>query len=505
MHKNLITLNLYSSEFYQVDNYNRESSFKSVKKYKRTNRDLIVSFIGNDDFLYEKVELNSNIPDSEILEVIKSNIYDELDNSLRYTILYREIKHKGSSDNRTFSVFIINPNLIKYISKQIDKRIGYIHNIYPLPLLLSTLYTYSGSSGKIEAYIYIYRDSSSLSIFQNGELLYTKGLTFSLLDFYEFFKDRIDGIEVSYKLFTSIITKQSILKKDFRYSSGLTGSLKYLFEEIKDILNYTKRNLNIDHIDQLFIGSEAGKILGSIEYSESLLNIETQDSILERFNIETNSQVADEMHIALLYAQRFPLPEWSYITDLQPPPNFFLRESGQLITVTALSVVLSLAYPLYNHYREYKILDNMEKKRSELLHYKSRYDKVHSVISSLEKEKIDIQQMLNRTKEEYNSKFDLLNRIHNKKVNYTLKGSTLYDITLALNMFKVSITKLQYIENNKKDSFKFLAVSEDDRKLTQLIEYLVKHFPYEVSITVINFEKIEGLDLYVSDITVGIN
>lgn len=503
MLKDLVALNIYSSNSTKVINFEKRDRIESldVESYKRSRKDLIVSFIGNSDIIYERVSISANIPDSELLNVLKSKVYEELDNSVKYNIIYYE--ESPEEDKRNFSLFIVNPNTVKYISKQLHSRVKYIHRIYPIPILIQNLYRYRGDNSKVETFIYLYRDSASLSIFSNGKLLYTKALQFSLLIFYEFFTSKVGELDVSYKLFSQIISDSELLKKSFRYRKALTSSLKHLFDEVGELFNYAKRNLSIDHIDQVHITSELGAILGVSEYGESVLGVENSSSFLKRFGIEPKS--VDEMHHILLISQKLSLPMGSYLTELEPPPNFFLRESGKLLTVTFLSMVLSIIYPLKNSYEEWSILNSMESKTIEVGRLKAQYDEVSKKINSLQSNKIELQSMLQRAKDEYNSRFELLSDIYTKKVQYTMKGATLYQLSRSLNLFDVSITKLDYIEEDQKKSFKILAVSKDHRQLTKLIVHLVKNFSYTISITVINFEKIEGFDLYASDITVGIN
>ena len=371
------TYNPYSSGLYRVKTVGSEKSFEPIvggrKKYSKSSK--ILSFLSNSDFVFETLEINKNIPDDEVEEAIYNIVYEELDNSIEYHIVFDEIKKRGDdnqSEYREFNIFIVEPNILKYLSSTINHSIKYIDRLYPIPLLFKSLYKYSEEYERVECFVYIHRDGTSFNLFVHGELLYSKALNFSTIIFFEYFKEYFDGKNILYTDFQKIITNEERLFENAKNRRALTKSLQHFFEEISDVINYIKRSFNIEVIDNIYYSSKFGKILGMADYSEALIGEHSFDSFLSEFSIPFPDNI-DEIHYLLYLTYQLKKEKNIYLDILKPPPSFITRPTGKLVLSTVGAVFLSLLYPLFQEYKAYVLEKEIAEKKLIEMRLKNKF------------------------------------------------------------------------------------------------------------------------------------
>jgi len=477
----LETYNIYSSTLYKVNSNSKENKFTPIKhskqKYNKNSKTL--SFLSNSDFSFDTIDINRNIPDDEIEDAIYNIVYEELDNSLNYSIMFEELKNSDEkSEFRSFNVFIINPNIIKYISMTISQNIKYIDNIYPLPILFKSLYKFANIYDRTECFIYTYRDGTSLNLFINGELIYSKSLNFSILLFFDTFRELYENIfevKLLYADFKLIVTDVSKFNKNIKFRKMLTTSLKIFFDEVDDVTNYIKRNFNIESFDNLYYYSKIGKILGVSEYSQTIIEEESFDGFLSEFSINFPNHL-DETHYLLYLTDQLNKDVNIYIDILKAPPSLFLRPSGQIFIITFGSIFLSLAYPFFNYYQTSQIDSKLQIKRIEHKELHSQFIKRVDVLKHLNNQIGNLKLKESNLKSKYQKKLDLINSIFNQRTKYTMKGEEIVKLTRVLNIYNVSISSIKYRKDEVDQYFQIGLIAKYEKDITYLLRSLVKDY-----------------------------
>lgn len=500
--------NPYSSSLYSV-NYksdNLEDKFNIVpaKKQKYSKNTKMLSFISNSDFVFDTIEVSKNIPDDEIEDALFNIIYEELDNSIEYNIIYDEIKKDDDdkSEFRDFNIFIVEPNIIKYLSNGISRSISYIDRLYPMPLLFKSLYQFSKSFDKTDCFVYVSRDGTSLNLLKNGQLVYTKVLTFSTIIFFELFTESLNesgDYNLFYTEFKNVVTAEQEFAKDKKYKRALTNSLHVLFEEIDDVLHYIKRNFNIEEIDNIYYSSKIGKILGVSEYSKALLGENSFDGFLSEFSISYPENL-DEIHYLIYLTYQLNSSSTIYLDILKAPPSFFTRPSGHILLATAGATILALAYPLFNHYQaseiDLKEAEKVKKERALYLEYTTR----RTLLDKLYKEESGLKIEKNRYKIKYEKRIHLLEEIYSRRNNYTMKGKAISEITEKLNKHSVKISSLDYVIEDKKSFFRIWLIAKDDEMITSLLRTIINNYDiYADSIEIDEISRMYKSELKIID------
>ena len=499
----IFTYNLYSSSLCRVEFEQEENRFILQENPKRDYKNFqTLSFLANSDFSFETIEITKNIPDEEIEEAIFNIIYEELDNSINYQIMFDEVKSVDEkSEYRKFDVFIINPNVVKYISTIIKESVKYIDKIFPLPILFKSLYQFSGNFDTIDAFIYTYRDGTSLNIFIKGELVYSKSLNFSTLLFFEIFNEKYNLIfdeQLDYLKFQQIITDIDYLNQNVIYKKILTETLKIFFDEVEDVLSYAKRNFNIDNFDNIYYYySKFGRVLGVDEYSRVFIGENSFSGFLNEFEIDF-PQDLDEIHYLLYLTYKLYNFKNLYLDLLKPPPSFFLRESGKLISLTVASTILALIYPAYNYFQMQEIEKKILQKRKKVNLYRDEYNYKESIFKDLNNQKKKLEKKFKKVEKKYLQKLNLLKSIHEHKNSYIPKSSEIANLTYQLNQFGVMTSSILYINEKDDNYFELELLAKYEASITSLLNSLIK--VYHIQTNEIKFDP--KLSLYYSKLKI---
>ena len=115
---------------------------------------------------------------------------------------------------------------------------------------------------------YVTRYDAFVTIYHNGEYLYSKSIEFSLEKIYERYCEVI-GEQVDEKEFFTILEQEGLKTTKENYQHVLMKIFGEVFITINDIVIYAKRAFDLDTIDQMYIGSVNGPIIGLDEYSQN--------------------------------------------------------------------------------------------------------------------------------------------------------------------------------------------------------------------------------------------
>jgi hypothetical protein len=489
----VISVDPYNRVYYKnVSNHLEEAVHLGYSKNQ-----YVISYLGAKSFISSIISLSKNIPEDDIADVLENKVYEDLalDMAISYEIKYVESFLHVDEANRYFNVFVVDPLTLENDFKNSVEDIKYLDIIIPVPLLFKTLYTkeilYTAG---VHCFIYLQDNDSFLTIYNEGEFIYSKSLKYTFAEIYRKFCEFV-GEQIPYDSFTKLLSSEGLGVQNIEYQKYFMKLFSEVFLHVSDVLTYVKRAYEIEKIDHIYIGSDIGYIPGIDEYSQTYLAIKTDDF---NFNSElsSNDTRINQLHALMqLYAT---VPSTSRyecnFTIYHRPPPFAKRESGKLILITAAALSFGLLYPIVNWSLSYA-----EDMRYNML--QSEYDsKLHpeklareATINLKEKQKSEADKIKKGEEAEYNSKKNTLIKIHEVKVDYPMKSKHLTSLTHDFNRFSVNLKKISYEENNDTQVFTFSLRSSSDKKITELLKHLTdtKTGTYKFSLERIEFDEQE--------------
>ena len=450
--------------------YHNEQLQHFIPKFNTNN--FYISYINNRDIIVTQIDISKNIPIEDIRDVIELKAYEELDldQTIEYKIEFYETPSLPSEKERHYHVFVTEPKIIEDIFKNIVKKIPYIDQIVPTPYLFKTLYTNEIlDSHYVDLFIYMQKEDTLFTIYQEGSLLYSKSLKYSFTDLAERFSE-LSGKDVSAEDIMQDLSKEGLKITDLDKAQHYMQLFSELFMHINDVLIYAKRANNLDIIDHIYFSSEIGFISGIDEYAQTYLSQEAYDFGFD-YGIKTSEKYVEDIHYLLILTAKDIVEkniEYPNFSIFPRPAPLLKRPSGELLMVTAASLLLGLAYPAYDYFQGYKY-----KYEATLL--KKQYPAIHAQrvslenrINQLKKELKKIQKKVAIKQKELQQSQKILNAIYDKKVNYVMKGVTLADLTQDLVKYNILVTN---IENNNTE-FDFNVTATDDKAITKFIKYI---------------------------------
>jgi hypothetical protein len=481
--KNIITVNAYAEKNYIY----KGDTFHDLKKLSYNTSNFITSYISNKDIISTTVQLSRSIPENDIPDILEIKAYEELglDQASSYIISYTEVENAG--EEREYHIFVAQPEVLDQLFSPIRERTKYIDLLIPSPLLYKALYKKEIlSDNGIHCFIYFTKQDAFITFYKNGEFLYSKSIEFSLEQIYDKYCELI-GEKVDEQEFFSTLESEGLKTTNSDYQQNLMKIFGEIFITINDIVIYAKRAFQLETIDQMFIGSVQGPIIGLDEYSQNYLGLQSSE-LNFNYHISNDEWYIDQLqYLMLLNAFEFMEDPSSTVnlTLFPRPPAFLNRAGGQFIVATAAAVSLGLVYPLIylvgsyiNDAKIYALNIENNKLSTESSKYKKIFTDKKQKITLLDKETA---QLSNR----YQSKSKTLTSIYKKKVDYRLKSGMFHTIAKELAQFDVNVDMM----SSKEDTLWVSLVSSDDRKLTELIKYISEnHFD---EINQIDIERIQ--------------
>ncbi len=477
--KKIISVDAYFQKNYEY----RNQTLKPIENLSLNTKNFVISYIQNRDMIIASFDLGYSIDEAELDDMIYMKAYDELglDPEKEYTITHQ----KASTDEGSgvYNLFITEPeNIEETIASTIDKT-TYIDLLLPAPLLYKTLYT-SGTLEASEAHCFIYFTMSDafVTVYKDGEFLYSKSLEFSLTQIYEKYCAMI-GERVDEKEFFETLEAEGLKATDSSYQQNLMKLFSEIFLQINDIIIYAKRAYGLDTIQRLFLGSIKSPIIGLGDYGYNYLGIPTFNLDFN-FDIKNDEWYVDQLQYMMVQSGLDYIQNPNKFVNLTPtprPPVFAKRASGQFIISTVVTSLLALGWPLYYLFVSYSAdvynlkLDAQNRRLSATTaKYKKILNDKRAIINQNKKE-------LKGLKDIFEGKAKTLTYIHNKKVDYNLKSNFLNIFARDLIEYGVKLEEMKSSE----DFFTLFVVSDDDKKITKYIKYISKKY----------FDKIKSIDI----------
>ena len=476
-----------------------EMKLVNIDKLKKDS--FFISYIQSKDVISTNIEISRNIPDSDLRDAIEIKVYDELglDSAIEYTITYLETE-ASDTKNRAFNVFAIDSSVTNQQLSNIKKKTGYIDYVTTAPFLISSLY----KKGLLEpettdCFVYFQRNDAFLVIYKGGEYLYSKPLHYSLTQLNEKFCELI-GERVDEEEFFKILTTEGLKSTNVTYQSFLMQLFGDLFLYMNDVISFTKRSYNIDHIDKFYIGSEVGTLIGIDEYAKSYLGLESHEF---NFSITINSKewYVDQMHILMVLSAQIYLEEKDdslNFSIFKRPPPLKDRPVGKLLGVMAASLFLSSAYPAYQYGYAQFLQIKTDKAQEKYHKINAEANQIRAKIAKLKQDKAKINALVKQESEKLEFRKKLLTQMHNKKIAYPMKALILTELIKISNKYNSKISLIEYNDHKMKLNIQ----NKDEKKITEFITELTKLKKYKISTDKIENDKNDNI--YLSTITVGI-
>ena len=477
--KNVVTLNTYADKSYIF----KDDAFKPLKKLTYNTSNFVTSYLNNKDIITATVHISRSIPEEDIADIIEIKAYEEigLDQASSYIISSMEVETE--EEERIYHIFVAEPEVLDSLYLPIKKETKYLDLIVPAPLLYKALYTKEIlQDNHAHCFVYFTQNDAFVTIYRNGEYLYSKSIEFSLEQIYDKYCEAV-GEKVDEKEFYTILESEGLKTTNNDYQQNFMKIFAEVFITINDIIIYAKRAFNLDTIDQMFIGSERGPIIGLDDYSQNYLGLHSTDFNFN-YNVTNEEWYTDQLqYLMLLSSFEYLEDESSFVNLTMYPraPSFVNRASGQFIISTFAAVSLSLAYPLIylvgsyvNDAKIYALTIENNKLTAESTKYKKILSEKKNTISVLDKE-------IKKLSDIYHGKTKTLTSIYDKKVNYRLKSGIFHTVAEKLTKFEVDVDNIR----TEGDTIWISLLSTDDRKMTELIKHISET----------RFEELKGMDI----------
>ncbi|GIU00598.1 hypothetical protein TSL6_11040 [Sulfurovum sp. TSL6] len=482
--KNIVTLNAYTGKSYAFKN----DLFKPLDKLTYNTSNFITSYVNNKDIISTTVHISRNIPEEDIGDILDIKAYEELglDQATSYTISSIEVETSG--EEREFHIFVAEPESLDEIYLPLKEETKYIDLIVPAPLLYKSLYKKEIlQDNQAHCFVYFTQNDAFVTVYNNGQYLYSKSIEFSLEQIYDKYCESI-GEKVDEKEFYTVLESEGLKTTNSDYQQNFMKIFAEVFITINDIIIYVKRAFELDSIDQMFIGSEKGPIIGLDDYSQNYLGLHSSDFNFN-YNVTSEEWYTDQLQYLMLLSSFDYMEDESSLVNLTTyprPPSFVNRASGQFIISTAAAITLSLAYPLVylvgsyvNDAKIYALTIENNKLTAESNKYKKILSEKKSQIKVLD-DKIKV------LTDTYSGKTKTLTSIYDKKVNYRLKSGMFHTLAKELDQFEVNVDQLK----SENDTVWLSLVSSDDRKFTEVIKYMSEtHFDEIIGIDIERIQK----------------
>ena len=464
--QNVITINAYTNTFYVLKN----NTFQKLNKLGYNTSNFLTSYLSNKDMISTTVHISRSIPEEDIPDILDIKAYEELglDQASDYIISSTEVENSG--EEREFHIFVAEPSVLDDLYLPIKDKTKYIDLVIPAPLLYKPLYKKEMlPENGTHCFIYFTKLDAFVTLYKDGEFLYSKSIEFSLEQIYDKYCEMI-GEKVDENEFFNILGSEGLKTTNNDYQQNFMKIFGEVFITINDIIIYAKRAFNLESIDQMFIGSVQGPIVGLDEYSQNYLGLQSAD-LNFNFNIDTDQWYTDQLqYLMLLSSFDYMENEESLVNLTMFPraPSFVNRAGGQFLIATFAAISVGLAYPLIyligsyvNDAKIYALNIENNKLQKESTKYKK-------ILGEKKKEIGILDEKINKLSTKYGGKTKTLTSIYNKKVNYRLKSGIFHNIAEELTKFDVNIDMMY----GKNDTVWISMVSASDRKLTEVIKYI---------------------------------
>ncbi len=426
--------------------------------------------------------LNGEDLQKDIVVQTRKNL--SLDDEAEYIVKSRII------GENSYESYALNYEVLSEGLQDVISELRYIDKIIPDPFLFEGLYQAKVlNANETHCFLFLDDDDAFLALYNNGKFGFTRGFSmYSLTNLCEQYKNNT-GADIELRDFLNLLKNEGV---NGAFFSVLDDMAFY----ISDIFNSIASQANAD-ISKVFIGSSIGAIPGLANLINQKLYIETIDFDFNK-KFEAGDLDPSCMNTIRYYYAKYILDDSLNFTAFYRPPAFLKRDGGQFLVVVAIACVLGLITPIYdlgsalyyfgiNSFEESKLQDI----KKELAKLEPVYENIKGQVDNQNKQINELEVSIATSKR-------LLDESEDKKFNYRSKAEFLSDISALISDVKVKSTHINF-KNNEANIH---IISDDDNKITALIEKIDKSSKFRVTTERISAQNTNSA-LFESNITVG--
>jgi len=485
----IVTIDLYNNRYYRYVN----GKFQALKKLKFTKRDLLVSYVANNDLIIEPMEFSSSIADEDIVNVATDRAYEELrlDTATKYKIFPIKTAIRGSS-NKYQTIIVDEGKLKKRLEPIVAKR-DVVDYVIPAPLLYKVLYHKNKlNRNNSDLFIYFGQEDTFVTFYHKGEYLYSKSVKYSLSYMYERMCQLAQEVFLSKEQFFELLKKDGLKNSEGRVKDLIIQVFNECFLTLNDVLIYTKRVYDIKDINKAYVGFSCGYLSGIDAYVNNYLNLETMP--ISTIYTKTDPAKTIGPLTSLMLMNTLELQDGSYeVVNLTPYPRpqpLSKRPAGKLLlgaTVVASLFLIPVAYYYiagFSYQLENKTLAKKENKLNIIVtDYKRKLKERREKLKALTEANDKLAKI-------YKTKKGELEQVYDKKFNYKLKSEQLALVTEVLNSFDIKSKNITISD----DLYSIELEAKDDKEITAFIKKLVDKFNKKITNVDINNIKYDSKD-----------
>jgi hypothetical protein len=497
---NQLKVAVFNSDFNQELYYLYKTHLDSfvINEFNKKANYCVASFSDKEIVSYT-FDVEKGLSQDKLDDSVEIKMFQDagLNHLIEYHIVYSYRDSLIDAKKVTVTAFAITSSYFNSEFANFLTKCQYIDTILPHSTLPYALYNADILEKKSDVFVYFKDNDLMISIFYEGEYVYSKNSHYGLKQLHEqFVRNNNEG--VMFETFIKAIIQKGVDESlynstDEVHIQDLTPLFERVLGEISTVLNYAKRISGISAYDRIFIGSIYGVVPKLADFSKQILLIQTDDfNFTTQFYSPKDSYIDQNIVLLSLEALNVLSNKKANpfnLTIFKRPPRFYKRDSGKFIFLTFFAFVASMAYPLYLvsdiNYKNYQLnfaIQNLNISKGEFLRLKNIEEKI-------KQDKKKYTQMLNEKQKKLKQRVDLLENILDKKTKISSKIPILNTIFSQISKNNVIIKKL----NIDKNKFIISVLSKNDRNFTKLLGSFTDTKDFQVFMSSFVFDSKQNL------------
>jgi cell division protein FtsB len=440
---------------------------------------LLATYIPNKNVITYEFKLAKNLLEKvDLDDYIETKCYEDvgLDEADEYIFKHKMIE---GVEEKEFSVevVIIPQKDIELFYKPITDKYGYLDFTTYSGYVFNALYKDEILEPQNDLFIYFSEDDIFITLYSEGRFLQTSVIPEGLRSIYETLTASIKTKNFDFDVFLSLLVKKGLDLNNYNEKEHiLFNELSELFSNkfliISNQIHLIVRKFSLTTIDRIFMATIKGTIPGISEFANMYLGVEANDLKFDTKYNPDNIEIDQILFLSMLYAKV------AYSTDFfednlnifKRPPTFFYRKSGQLISISVASLIISLIYPTYQIVDTYLIDRQNQKMQLTLNQLKSLNNQLKTKNKKLQNELEAKKQQKEKLLTYISNIKYIIDTIYKEKEGYVPKSLIMTTITKYLYENRVLLTNLEYEEGE----FVLDLYAQTDKDITNFIDNVVK-------------------------------
>lgn len=413
---------------------------------------LNIGSINDKDLISYSFDVDKGLSEEELADTVEIRMFQDagLNHMIDYTIVYSCRDSLLDAKSNSVTAFAVAPTQYAGAFGYFRNLCNYIDTILPYSTLPFALYSAEILEPASDIFIYIRGKETTFSVFEAGTFVYAKTITTGLKTLYDaFVKNNNEG--VAYDAFIAALLGKQTDAQGYGDDTllpirDIADILDKSLADLGNVIQYARRIAGIQNFERVFIGTEEGPVPAFKEMVRSSTGIRTEDfDFFTSFYHETDGYTDQNIILSLIEAENIIQGRKQNpfnLTVYPRPPRLFRRDSGKLLLVTAASLLLSLAYPIYlgvdTYWKSYTYdhtISRLQISQGEFLELKAKED-------GLKADKERYAGLLTAQKEALAANMALLQAIEKKKTLKSSKSHTLALLFNEINRHKLQIEKI---------------------------------------------------------------